>query len=72
MLKYRSVDLQTANIHLDLASGYAEPPDVRGEDDVIPGAAGREPGTRRADVRRIVADRYRCAYGRHGSHAHAR
>ena len=54
MLRYRGVDLQGANISLDLAVGYAETPDVRGEDDIIPGAAGREPGTRRADVRRIV------------------
>lgn len=54
MLRFRGVDLQDENVSLDLAVGYAESPDVRGEDDIIPGAAGREPGTRRADVRRIV------------------
>lgn len=56
MLTYRSVDLQTATIHLDLRSGFVEPPTVRGEDDVIPGAAGRDVGARRADVLRIVLE----------------
>lgn len=54
MLSYRGVDLQTLNLHFDLASGYAEPPEVRGEDDIISGATGREEGARRADVRRVV------------------
>lgn len=56
MLTFRGTDLQTATIHLDLRSGYVEPPTVRGEDDVIPGAAGRDVGARRADARRIVLE----------------
>lgn len=54
MLTFRGVDLQTATIHLDLAQGFSEPPDVRGEDDVVPRAAGRVAGARRADMRRII------------------
>lgn len=40
-LTYRGTDLHTANIHLDVHKGYAEPADVRGEDGIILGAAGR-------------------------------
>lgn len=56
VLTYRSVDLQTETIQLDLRSGFVEPPTVRGEDDVIPGAAGRDVGARRADTLRIVLE----------------
>jgi hypothetical protein len=56
MLTYRAVDLQTLNIHMDLVKGYTEPAEVRGEDDVMPGAAGREPGIRRADVRHLIIE----------------
>src|SRR5688500_9937519 len=41
---------------MDLVRGYTETPEVRGEDDVIPGAAGREPGARRADTRHILLE----------------
>lgn len=40
-LTYRGLDLQDAGIWLDLASGFAEPARVRGDDVVIPGKAGR-------------------------------
>ena len=56
MLTYRGTDLQTETINLDLRSGFVEPPTVRGEDDVLPGAAGRDVGARRADTRRIVLE----------------
>lgn len=56
MLTYRSVDLQTTSIHLDLRSGLYEPATVRGEDDVVPGAAGRDVGARRKDTRRIILE----------------
>jgi hypothetical protein len=55
-LTYRGVDLQTDGIHLDLRSGLHEPATVRGEDDVIPGAAGRDLGARRKDTRRIILE----------------
>ncbi len=42
-----------ATIWLDLISGYAEPAEVRGEDDVIPEAAGQEYGARIRDHRII-------------------
>ena len=48
-LSYRSVDLQTDNIKMDLYRGYFEPPEVRGEDDVIPGAPGRDEMGREVD-----------------------
>lgn len=53
---FRGTDLQTANIHFDLVRGFAEPPDVRGSDDIIPGAAGREQGAWQADTRRLVLE----------------
>lgn len=45
-LVYRGLDLQAdpakrQGLWLDLASGFAEPPRVRGDDVVIPGKAGR-------------------------------
>ena len=49
-------DCQTANIHVDLVKGYNEPADVRGEDDVIPEAAGREEGEWIEDVRYLTLD----------------
>lgn len=52
-LTYRAVDIQTANIHLDIVSGYFEPALVSGEDDVVPGASGRQEMPRRKD-RRVV------------------
>lgn len=52
-MTYRGTDIQTANIHLDLVRGYAEPPEVRGEDDIIPGAAGRQEQSRQKD-RRVI------------------
>ena len=57
MLRFRNVDCQTANIHLDVV-GYGEPPSVRGEDDVIPGATGRDPGQRTKDVYRFTLQGY--------------
>jgi hypothetical protein len=53
VLRVRATDCQTDNIHLDLV-GYGEPPLVRGEDDVIPQASGRDPGARTKDVYRFV------------------
>ena len=55
-MTYRATDVQTANIFLDLIRGYGEPPDVRGEDDVVPGAAGREEGDWEADRLRILLE----------------
>lgn len=52
-LSYRGTDVQTANIHLDIVSGYFDHALVRGEDDVIPGASGRREQPRQKD-RRIV------------------
>jgi hypothetical protein len=40
-LTYRGLDLQDGGIWLDLVSGFAEPPAVRGDDVVIPGKVGR-------------------------------
>lgn len=57
MLKIRGTDCQTLNIHLDLV-GYGESASVRGEDHVMPGAAGREVGTRRKDVYRFNLEGY--------------
>ena len=55
MLRVRSTDVQTANIHLDLV-GYGEPAQVGGEDDVVLGAEGREPGPRIKDVYRFTLE----------------
>lgn len=52
MLTVRSLDCQSDNIHLDLV-GYGESPSVRGEDDVIPRASGRDVMARREDVLRF-------------------
>lgn len=57
MLRVRSLDCQTDNIHLDVV-GYGEPPSVRGEDHVMPGATGREVGLRRADTYRFILQGY--------------
>lgn len=57
MLKVRALDCQSDTIHLDLV-GYGESPFVRGEDHVMPGAAGREPGLRRKDVYRFTLQGY--------------
>ena len=57
MLRVRSLDCQTLNIHLDLL-GYGESASVRGEDDVIPFAEGRDIGARRLDVYRFVLQGY--------------
>jgi hypothetical protein len=57
MLRVRSLDCQTLNIHFDLI-GYGESASVRGEDHVMPGAEGREVGTRRLDVYRFTLDGY--------------
>lgn len=61
-LRFRSLDLQDGDpaaahiggIWLDLEEGFYEPADVRGEDDVVPEASGREVGARIRDVREIV------------------
>ena len=52
MLTFRGLDLQSGAYRFDLVRGYFEPPDVRGEDDVIPGRPGRDAMTREADVLR--------------------
>ena len=48
-LSFRSLDLQTDNLKMDLYRGYFEPPEVRGTDDVIPGRPGRDEQIREAD-----------------------
>lgn len=55
MLKVRGTDVQTLNIHLDLV-GYGESAQVDGEDDVVLGAEGREPGPRIKDVYRFALE----------------
>lgn len=40
-LTYDSVSLQTDRLFFDIYSGFNELPEVRGEDDVVPGKAGR-------------------------------
>lgn len=52
-LRFRSLDLQsggrdaiTGGIWLDIESGYFEPAEVRGDDDVVPEAAGMAVGPR--------------------------
>jgi hypothetical protein len=57
-LTYRTTDIQTANIYLDIVSGFFEPPTVRGEDDLVFRAAGRDEMPRRADVRPIRLEGY--------------
>ena len=52
-LTYRGTSVQTANIHLDIITGYAEPASVRGVDTIIPGLAGRVVRDRVKDVRTI-------------------
>lgn len=39
-LNIRELPLSEANIHFDLAVGFAEPPAARGEDQTLPGLAG--------------------------------
>lgn len=59
--RIRSLDVQNgdtvyeATIWLDLESGYSEPAEVRGEDDVIPGATGQYAGVWQRDIRRLIA-----------------
>jgi hypothetical protein len=57
MLRVRSLDCQTLNIHLDLV-GYGESASVRGEDDIVPQAAGRDVAARQKDVYRFVLEGY--------------
>jgi hypothetical protein len=45
-----TLDLQTAKVYFDVFSGYDEYPEVRGEDDVIPGLSGRYRRNRIDDV----------------------
>lgn len=52
-LKYRDLDLQSDGLWFDLASGLAEPAEVRGDDVVIPGKAGRTWMPKVAD-RRVI------------------
>jgi hypothetical protein len=52
-LTYRGTDIRTSAIHFDLVRGYSERADVRGEDTVIPGNAGRTARTRVKD-RRVI------------------
>jgi hypothetical protein len=58
-LRVNSLDVQNgdepeeATIWLDLAVGYFDPAEVRGEDDIIPGASGREAGQWQRDIRRL-------------------
>lgn len=40
-LELREMPLATATIHFDLRRGFFEPPQIRGDDYVIPGALGR-------------------------------
>ena len=60
MLTFRSVDLQDdedprlASVYFDLRSGYSEPAEARGEDDVIPGLAGQYPRNRISHRRIII------------------
>ena len=48
-MTYRTVNIKTANINMELVRGYAEPAEVRGDDDVIPGASGRREQSRQKD-----------------------
>ena len=56
-LRFRSLDLQSGDpmnaslggIYFDLPEGLWVPASVRGEDDVVPEAAGQEPGARIRD-----------------------
>lgn len=52
-LSYRSVDLQTENLFLDLMVSLYEPADHRGQDDVVPGMPGRYRRNRIPDQRMI-------------------
>lgn len=63
-ISFRSVDLQNdddpaqATIWFDLPVGLAEPPEIRGEDVVIPGKAGQTWMTKVDDYRLIELDGY--------------
>lgn len=52
-LTYKGDSLQTLETYFDIHSGFWEPADVRGQDDVIPGLAGRFRRNRVKD-RRII------------------
>lgn len=55
-LTFRGTSVQTANIWLDVARGYNEPAAVRGQDDVIPQAAGQEQGAWIKHERSIILE----------------
>jgi hypothetical protein len=57
MLTVGGLDVQDENIHLDIL-GYGESPSVRGTDDIIPQAAGREAAARQHDVLRFTLQGY--------------
>lgn len=50
---YKSADIQSATLFLDIASSLYEPADHRGGDDTLAGRPGRYRRNRVADVRRI-------------------
>jgi hypothetical protein len=52
-LSYKGTDLQTLKVYFDIASGFWEPAEVRGQDDIIPGLSGRFRRNRVKD-RRII------------------
>lgn len=57
-LDYRSVALQSASMCFDIVSGFHEPAEAVGEDDVVPEATGRSEGLWRDDQRRIILEGY--------------
>lgn len=65
----RGLDVQNADrpedatIWLDLQSGYSEPAEAEGEDDVIPGAEGKDPGVWERRSRRLLAVGYTQGFG---------
>jgi hypothetical protein len=57
MLTVRDLDCQSVNIHLDLL-GFGESAQVRGQDVVIPGLAGRTAMSRVKDAYRFTLEGY--------------
>jgi len=55
-LTYRGLNVQTANIHLDLPYGIRLPWAVRGSDDIVPGADGREEGAWEDDYLDLILE----------------
>lgn len=55
-LTFRGTDIHNANIYLDVTRGFNESAEVRGEDDVVPEAAGQEYGEWIADKRTIYLE----------------